>query len=136
MSIRISGLVFGVALALTGTAAGAAEEDTDSATYMLPYCSNMFSTKPSDTNASTMSNRGRCIGIFSGLRAAIQVAQVEMGEARTGLLCTDPPSGRIIVFIGAVSKYARSHPQDLWLPFELFVLMALNDAWPCKKGRN
>jgi Rap1a immunity proteins len=129
-------LIIGSALALIVTAAGAAEEDTDSAAYMLPYCVNMFSTKPSDMNASTMSKRGRCMGIFSGLLAAIQVAQVEMGEARSGLLCTDPPSGRIIVLIGEASKYARSHPQDLRLPFELFVLMALNDAWPCKKGRN
>jgi hypothetical protein len=46
MSIRISGLLLGSALALTVTAASAAE-DPNSADYIMPYCRGSIKDQPS-----------------------------------------------------------------------------------------
>jgi hypothetical protein len=84
MSVR-KGIICGALVALTVAAANAAEMDTDSAGYLLPHCK--LSSKPPNPH-----EQGRCMGILSGLKAAIEVAGYQMEEARIGTICVVPPN--------------------------------------------
>jgi hypothetical protein len=98
----------------------------NSAGYLLPHC-NLFKLPPLNYED------GRCMGILSGLKAAIEVAGEGMKEARIGAFFAPSRYHRLISWLAAVNGYAKSHPDDLHLDFEVSVLFALQDAWPCKK---
>lgn len=106
---KITNIIIGGALALTVTTASAAEVDKDSAGYLLPYCNRPL-TKPQDYLKPLDYEQGRCMGIMSAWMAALQIAQADIGKARTGLLCIDLPYKNLAGMLRDVNKYAEAHP--------------------------
>lgn len=118
-------------IALSVTAAGAAEVYTDSAKYMLPYCRRFIDpTVWKDPRAAY--ELGRYTGMLWGVNAVLAGEQA-MGESRTGYFCTNfPPGGvNLVRLIGAVSRYVNAHPEDVEKNFLVVAIFALHDEWPC-----
>src|SRR5215475_12280001 len=90
MSARISASLFGAALALIGTAAGAAEA-INSANYMMPHCrSSLASEHLPDTTPQAF-----CLGVVRGIvfMGSTVLRDQVSAERDRGLPCIDPPSG-------------------------------------------
>jgi len=138
MSIGISGLLFGVALALTVTAA-LAEEDRDSANYTMPGCRNFVDHKFPDDNF----REGFCVGIVHGLiYSGIRVKTfLDRDPNSTGRLpgtlrrlecIAAPDEATLGQQVGVVVSYIEARPERIHESFRLLALEALRAAWPCK----
>ncbi len=126
MSVRISGLLLGAALALAVTAAQAAEEGIDSANYILPGCKL----------SSSSFLYGRCAGIVEGVAQTLRLLKVDdAGDAQQvhPLLCVDIPDdvtkGQLV---RVVVRHGEVHPERTNAPFFVFAITAIRQAWPCK----
>ena len=74
-----------VLLALTITTANAAEEDTTSAGYLLPYCK--LTKEQAGSSARSTLNVGQCMGIVEGISQMFQL----LNEAQAaGTVQLDP----------------------------------------------
>jgi hypothetical protein len=111
-----SGLLLGVALALTVTAAEA--EDVTSANFVLPHCRGFINHSVPNDPAALIA-QGYCLGFIEGL--------VYGG----GKVCV--PSG---VTTGQAFKvviaYIEARPARMHEHFEGLALEALRTAWPCR----
>ena len=112
MSFRISASLFGVALALTVTAASSAE-DRLSANYWLPLCKAFIAASASD-----LMGQGICAGRIEGLGFA-SCAHIPDSVTRAQAV-------RVVV------RYIETRPQRMHESFLVLADEALRDAWPCK----
>ena len=64
--------VCGALLVLTITMANAAEEDTKSAKYLLPYCK--LTTEQLGSGVRSALNLGQCVGMVEGVSQVFQFA--------------------------------------------------------------
>jgi hypothetical protein len=124
-------IIMCAALALTITAAGAAEKDTDSANYILPGCKQLLTKE--DARGYTYSKTGQEVfdaGFCSGhVHAAVAVRAV-LDDQRG---CTVIP--RSVTYnqvVRVVVGYIEARPQRMHEPFTYLLMEALQDAWPCK----
>jgi hypothetical protein len=132
MSARITASLFGVALALSGTAAGA--EDTSSANYILPGCQDFLSLKQPHTD-----RQGFCAGTVAGIGFIgkdlhrLRPTYPSESDAVTGLYCLDIPEKlTLIQLVRGVIAYIEARPARMHEPFAMLALEALRTAWPCR----
>jgi hypothetical protein len=116
MSARITASLFGAALALTVTAAQAAE-DTRSANYMLPYCRLMLGSGGIPPN--NISHVAFCNGMVVGLSYAAEGLCAPDGVTHGQLM-------RVVV------QYIDQRPQRMHESFLMLAHEALRAAWPCR----
>ena len=123
MSVRISGLLLGAALALTASTASLAQEHM-TANDVLPGCvSSSRDLRETDAAAA-----GYCAGTVSALMTLV------MSRSLSDVWgCIDIPRG---VTVGqgmrVVVRYIEARPQMMHERFVFLALSALRDAWPCK----
>jgi hypothetical protein len=110
----------------TATMANAAEKDADistySADYWLPYCKDYV-----DGKLDYLPNF--CAGMVFGLGILLRQ------DPKSRFYCVELPED--ITFgqaIKVVIRYMEEHPQDMHHPFKYLALVAIMDAWPCKKN--
>jgi hypothetical protein len=123
-------IICGALMALVITTANAAEEDGNSANFMLPYC------KLSSANNKDAAIHGRCFGMVEAINATFKLMRsaAAVGKGRVDpALCIDIPDAvtneqavRVVV------KYGEAHPERTRNSFTLFAVIALIDTWPCK----
>jgi hypothetical protein len=115
-------LLGAAALALTATAAGAADDPNNSANLTLPLCRVSIDGTDLRTlkNANALAGVGYCAGVVEGL-------------AYAGSGVCAPPSGYFNdQAIKIVVAYIDARPARLHEPFLKLAVEALRDAWPCK----
>jgi hypothetical protein len=125
-------------MALTVTAAGAAETDAQSASSMLPDCKAAIEGDRSGNGFA----RGFCVGTILGLAFLAENSGVNVtafsgeGQARwfdQGWRCVKIPEsvtqGQIV---GIVVVYIEARPERMHEPFHSLALEALFNAWPCR----
>jgi Rap1a immunity proteins len=115
-----------------------AEPDKNSAAYLLPYCKEGLNITSGDfTNAdlTTAITAAQCTGKYDATVVALALLQIERqtrGIRHAAPLCADLPSkltrrqGLLVVL-----KYSEARPQAMQMPFEIAVMWALSNAWPC-----
>ncbi len=126
----------GALMALTTTAATAAEEDLNSANFILPYCrlteTELLMAKPPEALF-----HGHCFGVVTGVRLtldAMRTAQV-LGTAKLDpVLCAAiPDNAPIQRLINVVVRYAETHPEQMRESLGKLAIIAFHQAWPCRK---
>jgi hypothetical protein len=120
MSIRR--LWLGAALALTVTAAGAA--DDQSANFIMPGCRAAMANNP-PSQAGLAFQAGLCMGLVIGARFMLY--------RRTDFCADVPNSVTNGQLLRVVVRYIETRPQDMHQPFMGLAVVALMDAWPCSK---
>jgi len=132
MSARISAPLFGAALALTATAAGA--QDTSSAIYILPGCQDFLGLKQPDTG-----RQGFCAGTISGISFVgkdlrrLRPSYPSESDAVTWLYCLDiPEKVTLRQLVRGVIAYIEARPARMRERFDDLALEALRTAWPCR----
>jgi hypothetical protein len=69
-----------------------------------------------------------CAGMIFGLGILLRQ------DPKSPLYCVDIPEGiKFEQAIRVVIRYIEEHPQDMHHPFKYLALLAIMDAWPCKK---
>jgi hypothetical protein len=123
-----------VLLALTITTANAAEEDTTSASYLLPYCK--LAKEQVGNSARSALNVGQCMGIVEGISQMFQLlneAQAAGTVQLDPLLCTSIPAGITTQqLVDVVVTYGETFPELTHRPFTVLAMSAMRVAWPCK----
>jgi Rap1a immunity proteins len=133
-------VIFGTLLALTVTAATAAE-DIESANRMLPGCKGFVANTITSRNDALM--MGLCLGTVGAIAFMAQNSDVAIsalsGEGQAMLLkgsrrCADIPSGVTNgQMVRVVVRYIEARSNRIHEPFHSLALEALLDAWPCRK---
>jgi Rap1a immunity proteins len=131
--------LLGALVALTITVVNAAEQDTTSANFMLPYCklTSAQLLKRGPLNPLEPYFNGQCFGIASTVRDMLGLmrAAERHGDAKLSpSFCADIPGpvtrGQLV---NVILRHAEVHPEDTHEDFWVFALEALHDAWPCKR---
>jgi Rap1a immunity proteins len=133
-----SGLLLGMALALTVTAAQAEDK---SANYMLPHCQNFIDHKSGD-----LFGQGLCAGLVEGVTATVSIVALYAfprppfispdrppPDRLPRTLCIDVPNGVTIEqLVRVVVAYVEARPDLMHQEFRLLSIDAVRAAWPCK----
>ncbi len=134
-------IICGALLALTITTANAAEQDVNSAEFMLPYCRLAMNEMLSGRSAPTTTNESAYLGgVCAGMVHAVSnMFYALKGYADRGLVqvgrtafCTDTPVVTPVEAIRVVLRYAELHPEKKDGLFFVLAMNAMGDAWPCK----
>jgi Rap1a immunity proteins len=113
-------------MALTITAASAAEKDVSSANFFIPYC--RLASKEALASAADAFFQGQCFGVARAIRVAAEAMRTQQA------LCTDiPGSVTLQQLVNTVVRYGEAHPDQAHEGFEAFTFRAIRDAWPCQK---
>jgi hypothetical protein len=127
--------VCGALLVLTITTANAADEDTKSAKYLLPYCK--LTTEQLGSGVRSALNLGQCMGIVEGVSQMFQLLNEAEAAGRVQLdplLCTSIPAGITAQqLVDVVVKYGETFPELTPRPFTVLAMSAMRVAWPCKR---
>ena len=127
--------VYGALLVLMITTANAAEDDTNSANYLLPYCK--LTTEQAGSSASSALNLGQCMGIVQGISQMFQLLNEARAAGRVELdplLCTSIPAGITTQqLVDVVVKYGETFPELKPRPFTVLAMSAMRVAWPCNR---
>jgi len=118
-------VVLGIAVGLMASSA-LAQEDKDSAEYMLRYCraamNNEALTRPADA-----AMQGMCVGIIDAIGLMMSEFPPEQKEKSS---C--PPSKvSLQQTVRAVITYIEARPDRVHENFKMLVIEAIHDAWPC-----
>jgi hypothetical protein len=127
MSVRISGLLLGAALALTITVASAQ-------VYSANECRNALDPKsPEDLFA-----QGFCAGTLSGIAytgGALELRNFVRpldDDVRRWLCVNAPATAPVGKLVRVVIAYIEARPERMHEDFRNLALDALREAWPCK----
>jgi hypothetical protein len=128
--------VCGALLVLTITMANAAEEDTKSAKYLLPYCK--LTTEQVGSDVRNALNLGQCMGIVEGVGQMYKLLNEAEAAGRVQLdplLCTSIPAGITTAqqLAEVVVKYGETFPELTPRPFTVLARSAMRVAWPCQR---
>lgn len=126
-------IVRGLLMALMITTAAAAEEETESANFLLPYCK--IAPVQAGNKAFLV---GRCVGLVQGIADTLGLAKEanakEANGERLNPLCVDRPKGaNTDQAVKVVVRYGDAHPEQTRAPFTVIAALALTEAWPCRK---
>jgi hypothetical protein len=128
---RIANIIISGALALTVTAAEAAE-DTNSANRFMPGCRSVLA---GSSKVADLTPMGLCIGIVRGIGTMAILLNLGMPEHKgaLALICMDPP-GEVTTAqeIRVVVAYIDARPARMHEDFGALAVEALHAAWPCK----
>jgi len=118
----------GILVALTITSAAVAQEDTERASVLLPYCK--LSPKQSGNNAFLA---GRCIGLVQGIADTLALVKQANSGAKLTPLCINRPTGaNTDQAVKVVVTYGDAHPEQTHAPFTVVATLALTEAWACR----
>jgi hypothetical protein len=130
--------VCGIWTALLIATAAVAQEDTESAHFMLPYC-KLTATQTASSQAgggkagSPVFLAGRCAGLVQGIADTLTLVK-EANSDKLTPLCVDRPKGATIdQAVKVVVNYGDVHPDQIHAPFTVLAALALTEAWPCRK---
>jgi hypothetical protein len=129
--ITLKVVVWGIFMAFLFTTAAAAQEDTESAGFLLPYC------KLAPQVGSQAGNKafliGRCAGLVQGIADTLALVKGTNSDKLTPL-CVDRPKGaNTDQAVMVVTRYGDAHPDQMHAPFAVIAALALTEAWPCSK---
>jgi len=121
-------VVWGIFMAFMFTTAVAAQEDTESASFLMPYCK----LAPAQAGNKAFL-AGRCAGLVQGIADTLALVKGADSYKLTPL-CVDRPKGaNADQAIKVVTRYGDAHPDQLHAPFAVIAALALTEAWPCRK---
>jgi hypothetical protein len=114
--------IIGLSLVLALTQVGLAEQDLDSANYLLPACKHLVRAKTaqSETTLVMAEDEGICMGIIDGIDEAAEDVCIPAGVLRRQ---------KVLVVI----KYIDERPQRMHERFSKLAYEALKAAWSCKQ---
>jgi hypothetical protein len=125
---KLKVVVWGIIMAFMFTTAAAAQEDTESASFLMPYCK----LAPAQAGNKAFL-AGRCAGLIQGIADTLALVKGADGNKLTPL-CMDRPKGaNADQAIKVVTRYGDAHPDQLHAPFTVIAALALTEAWPCRK---
>jgi len=119
-------VALGIAMGLVVGTSALAQEDKDSASYMLRYCraaaKNEALTRPADAAMA-----GMCVGIIDGISLMMSDFPPEEKEKSS---C---PSRKVKLeqIVRVVITYIEARPERINENFRALVIEAIHDAWPC-----
>ncbi|MBO0752563.1 MAG: hypothetical protein J2P53_10645 [Bradyrhizobiaceae bacterium] len=117
------------ALVMTSPLIAHAQQDSESAGVLLPYCK--LSAGQAGNKAFLV---GRCIGLVQGIAETLVLAKQANRDAKVTALCVDRPSGaNTDQAVKVVVKYADAHPEQTRVPFTVVATLALTEAWSCRR---
>jgi Rap1a immunity proteins len=118
MPKSVAGLFGAAALAVTVTAAPAAE-DVTSANFVLPHCRG-FINRSIPNDPAALIAQGYCLGFIEG---------VVYGGGKAICVPRGVTTGQ---GFKVVIAYIEARPARMHEPFRGLALEALRDAWPCR----
>jgi Rap1a immunity proteins len=130
MSVRITASLFGVALALTVTAAPAAE-DIFSGNHMIPACRAFVDQRSADDFVE----QGICAGIVFGIvfaGNALRNVSPLQDNVRRGMCINRPSTATSSQVVRVVIAYIEARPARMHEPFNELALEGLRATWPCR----
>jgi hypothetical protein len=121
-------MICAVSTVLMITTATVAEE-SEIASFLLPYCKSA----PGQTGNKAVLY-GRCMGSVQGTMDTLSLVKAVAGEKLDPSLCVSiPRSATIDQAVNVVVKYGDAHPEQTHVRFTILAVLALTDAWSCKK---
>jgi hypothetical protein len=111
-------------LALATTSVHAAEDYTETANFMLPYC-RILATKAAFSSIENAHFSGICDGTVHSIA-------VMMSERGPYVACI-PGAATVDQVTRVVVRYGELHPEKTHMLFVQFVINAIHDTWPCKR---
>jgi hypothetical protein len=125
---KLKVVVWAIFMAFTFTSAAAAQEDNESAGFLLPYCK----LAPAQAGNKAFL-AGRCAGQVQGIADTLALMK-EANSDKLTPLCVDRPKGASTdQAIKVVTRYGDTHPDQMHAPFTVVAALALTEAWPCRK---
>jgi hypothetical protein len=126
-------VVWGILMALVAATTAVAQEDMESANFLLPYCK----LQPAQAGSKAFL-AGRCVGVVQGIaETLVLVKEANSKEAngeKLNPLCVDKPKGaNTDQAVKAVVKYGDAHPEQIHAPLTVLAALALTEAWPCRR---
>ncbi len=115
-------MVCGALVALTVTAAGAAQDPRFSANHFFPDC-KAFAEEPDRPLNFGM---GRCTGIIEGLVYLLDDVSASPFCVAFPATVSTSQAARVVV------RYIEARPQRMHESFARLAMEALHDAWPCR----
>jgi len=119
-------LVLGIAMGLVVGTSALAQEDKDSANYMLRYCraavNNEALTRPADAAIE-----GMCVGIID----AIGFMMSEFPPQEKEKSSCPPSKVKLEQVVRAVVRYIEARPERMQENFKILVIEAFHDVCPC-----
>jgi hypothetical protein len=126
--ITLKVVVWSIFMAFIFTTVAAAQEDTESASVLMPYCK----LAPAQAGNKAFL-AGRCAGLIQGIADTLAMVKEADGNKLTAL-CVDRPKGvNADQAVKVVTRYGDAHPDQLRAPFTVIAALALTEAWPCRK---
>jgi hypothetical protein len=118
--------VLGIAMALVMAISALAQEDKDSANYMIRYCRAAANNEPL-TRPADAAMAGMCVGTIDGIALMMTEFPPEEKEKSS---C--PPSKvKLEQIVRAVIAYIEARPERMNENFKTLVIEAIHNAWPC-----
>jgi Rap1a immunity proteins len=117
--------ILGLLAIAVSVSSAAAQQDINSANFMLPHCKGFLSRQQSPTSPSDAFEQGVCAGTITAFAFVARVLPVQMRYCYPDGVT---PSQMIPVVI----KYIEARPARLHESFRELALEALRDAWPCR----
>jgi len=103
-----------------------AQEDKDSASYMLRYCRAAANNEPL-TRPADAAMAGMCVGMIDGISLMMSDFPPEEKEKSS---C--PPSKvKLEHIVRAVIAYIEARPERMNENFKTLTIEAIHEAWPC-----
>jgi hypothetical protein len=130
---RITASLFGAALALTVTTAGA-EKDIHNANHAIPSCRDFVNR----ANLGSSFEQGHCLGTIEGIAyMGVNLTEYRFSNDRLPLWarlhCMDVPDGVTgEQLVRVVVAYIDARPARMHELFDVLVIQALREAWPCR----
>jgi Rap1a immunity proteins len=119
-------VVLGIAMGLVVGTLALAQEDKDSANYMLRYCraavNNEALTRPPDAAMA-----GMCVGIIDAIGFMMSEFPPEQKEKSS----CPPRKVTLEQTVRAVITYIEARPERMHENFKTLAIEAIHDAWPC-----
>src|SRR5713101_1515252 len=103
---------------------GNAQKDMDSGNFILRFCKELAANVPVGRLTNPQMS-GVCMGEIVGISV---VGHLITGESK---FCRPKQATRNQALL-VVVHFMESHPNMLHYDFESLILLALQDAWPCK----
>jgi Rap1a immunity proteins len=119
-------LVLGITMGLMMGVSALAQEDKDSANFMLRYCRAAANNEPL-TRSADAAMAGMCVGIIDGIALMMSdFPPEEKGKSSC-------PSSKVKLeqIVRAVITYIEARPERMHENFKALVIDAIHDAWPC-----
>lgn len=121
-------VVRGIFIAFMFTTAAVAQEDTESANVLLPYCK--LAPAQAGNKAFLV---GRCAGVVQGIADTLALMKEANSDKLTPLCVDRPKEANTDQAVKIVIRYGDTHPEQTHAPFTVIAALALTEAWPCGK---